>query len=448
MKVKLSFNKLLRNDKLMILCSAILAVVIWALVVYGPSVTEEKTITVPISVVLNTPSGDASTSQYLQVLSKSADTVEVVVSGNRSVLGRLKAEDIVVSADLSGQSKPVEDFSVRLDRRKSPSSEVSEGDYEILSLSLSEIKVTTDLMGKSTYKLDVNTDAIELVNDNYRKEKPTVDIQLGEGETVTVFGPKRVRDSISTIRTTFDETSAIKATTVFQAKLVAFSEPEGKDKTEKQIDMSLCKFLDPDGNTISNTVNVTVPVNFKYQVTLGVKPTNLPKSLQDRSGFITLEPETLLLVGPEEDVKSVAKELQELPLNFDNIPRINKSVDIPLSIPEHITEANGIKSVSAIIDTASLEQKELMLPLYKENSNLLASNVEYEAYKANTPFMLKNLKVTVVGDKASLDLLKPANLTIKITTDKDNNKIARVELPTYCRGWVYYGDEKNGYDVY
>ena len=52
MKDKFSFSNMLNNDKLMIICSIILGIIIWYSVVYGPSVTEEKSITVPISVQL------------------------------------------------------------------------------------------------------------------------------------------------------------------------------------------------------------------------------------------------------------------------------------------------------------------------------------------------------------------------------------------------------------
>ena len=44
MKDKFSFSNMLNNDKLMIICSIILGIIIWYSVVYGPSVTEEKSI--------------------------------------------------------------------------------------------------------------------------------------------------------------------------------------------------------------------------------------------------------------------------------------------------------------------------------------------------------------------------------------------------------------------
>ena len=120
MKDKFSFSNMLNNDKLMIICSIILGIIIWYSVVYGPSVTEEKSITVPISVQLNTSAseGDNLPNQYFQVLSKSEDSVEVVVSGNRSVLSKLKAEDIVVSADMTDVLQAVDDYTVELKASK------------------------------------------------------------------------------------------------------------------------------------------------------------------------------------------------------------------------------------------------------------------------------------------------------------------------------------------
>ena len=131
MKDKFSFSNMLNNDKLMIICSIILGIIIWYSVVYGPSVTEEKSITVPISVQLNTSAseGDNLPNQYFQVLSKSEDSVEVVVSGNRSVLSKLKAEDIVVSADMTDVLQAVDDYTVELKASKNRSSTIT--DYTI-----------------------------------------------------------------------------------------------------------------------------------------------------------------------------------------------------------------------------------------------------------------------------------------------------------------------------
>ena len=54
MKKRISFSRLLHHDKLMMLVSLLLAILIWALVVYGPGNNEERELTgVPVSITLN-----------------------------------------------------------------------------------------------------------------------------------------------------------------------------------------------------------------------------------------------------------------------------------------------------------------------------------------------------------------------------------------------------------
>ena len=54
MKQRISLSRLLHNDKLMMIVSLVLAIVVWALVVYGPNNAQERVITgVPVSITLN-----------------------------------------------------------------------------------------------------------------------------------------------------------------------------------------------------------------------------------------------------------------------------------------------------------------------------------------------------------------------------------------------------------
>ena len=53
MKKRITFSQLLHKDKLMMVVSLILAIIIWALVVYDQGNTEERPISsVPVSVTL------------------------------------------------------------------------------------------------------------------------------------------------------------------------------------------------------------------------------------------------------------------------------------------------------------------------------------------------------------------------------------------------------------
>lgn len=443
MKIRLSFNKLLRNDKLMMICSAILAIVIWAVVVYGPSVTEETTITVPITVRLNSSAetGGNLPGQYFQVLSKTAESAEVVVSGNRSVLGKLKAEDIVVSADLSQVLEAVEDYTVKLTAAKNPSSEIN--DYTIEEIKTRQIKVTCDYVGESKFVVEKDISSVQVTdNTKYQLGTPTLDTQLLPNETITVSGPKKVRDRITKIVAKVNAEEAVSTSTVFDAKLMAY------DKDDKQIDLSQCVFTQLTDEKDPTVAQVTVPVNYFCKATLGVKPTNLPKELAEKSGFIQLTPATIDLLGREDEVLKLVEELKQIPLDFDNVSNKDKRVSIALNIPEHVTVGDDITSVTATIDTAGLTGKTLSVPLLKSDSNNPASNVTIQNKPQNTSveFSTKTLSVTIVGEEADVDDLKATELMVVIDME---TQTARVTVPSNRAVWVYYGaDSKDNLPVF
>ena len=97
MKKRFSLSKLMHNEKLMMIFSLLLAILIWALVVYGPSNAQEQVITgVPISVTLN---DYATQTLNLRITSGANATATVTVHGLRSVVSKLSAGDITVTAD-------------------------------------------------------------------------------------------------------------------------------------------------------------------------------------------------------------------------------------------------------------------------------------------------------------------------------------------------------------
>ena len=86
MNKRFSLNRMLRNDKLMMIVSFLLAILVWALVVYGPSNKEEQVVTgVPISITLN---DYASETLKLRIVDGAEKTATVTVYGLRSVIGR------------------------------------------------------------------------------------------------------------------------------------------------------------------------------------------------------------------------------------------------------------------------------------------------------------------------------------------------------------------------
>lgn len=452
MNGKVSFNKFLRNDKLMIICSIILGLIIWYSVVYGPSVTEDKSISVPINVRLNSSAenGENLPGQYYRVLSRTQETVEVIVSGNRSVLSKLKAEDIVVSADMSDVLEAVDDYTLELKASKNTASSIT--DYKIEELKTQQIKVTCDYVGETNYTVEKDITSVKVTDETkYQLGTPVLDSQYFPGDSVTVSGPKKVRDRIVKIVARVNSNKTVKKSTVFEAKLVAY------DSKGKQVDLSQCTFPKLADQEDPTLAQMTVPVNYFAKVNLGIKATNIPEAYKNQDGFMTLNPPTLDLLGQEEEVTKLAEELKEIPLNFDNVPLTNQEITIPLNIPSHVTVADSTKSVKVKINMSDFSSRKLSVPLFNSDGKTLASNVTVHNRPDNTSMTVttKTLSVTVIGKKSDVSALKAADLTVTIDMKKAaaagglNTYPARVTIAGKKTVWVYYGgDAKDSYEVY
>ena len=98
---RFSFGRLLRNDRLMMVCSLLLAIVMWYFVISGSANITTRTITCTLNTA-NVSNGS------LQVIEEQTITVDVVVEGAWSDILGLTAEDIRVqlnTADIRAAGK-------------------------------------------------------------------------------------------------------------------------------------------------------------------------------------------------------------------------------------------------------------------------------------------------------------------------------------------------------
>ena len=96
MKNKFSLNDLLHKDRLMMVVSLVVALVVWALVSFGPGNVQTRTITTTVTVDLTDTSVGYND---LRVIGENTFTVNVVVEGTRSVIYNLTGEHLVVPPD-------------------------------------------------------------------------------------------------------------------------------------------------------------------------------------------------------------------------------------------------------------------------------------------------------------------------------------------------------------
>lgn len=136
MKKKFSLNELMHNDKLMMALSLVIAIVVWALVVNGPANIKTKIIKKEAAIDLT---DTYAQSNNIRVIDTPDLTVEVTVSGPRSVTDYLGSEDITVKAETNlilGAGPSILNISVSKTNKNA--------DFEITSYTPSSITVHCD----------------------------------------------------------------------------------------------------------------------------------------------------------------------------------------------------------------------------------------------------------------------------------------------------------------
>lgn len=435
MKGKFSLNRIMHNDRLMIIFSVVASVAIWAAVVYGPTNVQQRTISgLSPSMTLSNP---AAINDNLRIIgSDQPISVSVVVKGPRWVIAQLRAEDIQVRADMSNIST-TGDHNVSLIATKS----VSNDSYEIESITPTQITVHCDVWQQLQYTVEPDIETVSLADaltqQKYQLGTPLMDTETLQNDTVTIEGPKTVLSRINRMIAKVEKGEVIDTAEahVFPALIKAL------DSNGAEIDLSDCK--------ISTTmVNVTVPVLAYRQVTLNL-PQNMPEGFNDNENFFTVTPKSIELLGSPDAVADFAQKLEALRVNFDNLTNTDTEVKIPLDVPDNVTVLGDVKEIVVTINMRGFSSKTMELTVTEDNVELLNKPAQAVSYYRN-----KLTDIRIMGNSTTLKKLKESDLYL-IVDMKGNSTAgatlykARIGIKNYKDVWVYYGEEgTSGIDFY
>lgn len=433
MNKRFSLSRLMHNDKLMMVVSLVLAILIWALVVFGPSNDQEQTITgVPISITLN---DYASQTLNLRITSGNNATATVTVHGLRSVVSKLSAADITVTADTGNVIK---EGTYTLQLRA-----VANGDYTIKSLvgddgNSDTVTITCDVWKEVTSPVEVEMNNLSLTDDqNLQFGTPLVSSDAVTNGVITVAGAKSDVNRISKVVAIIDDEEAVSEATVYTARLEA--------RDEQGANIPNVTFV----NAEDGKVSVTVPVMVYRKVELKPSVVNVPAAYRDRTGLVSVTPSTVELWGVPSEIDDYVASVQNmLKLDFDQLSPGNLIQNIALETVEGIRPVNGSETVQLKVGLTGIASKTFSVDL--NSSNFTVINCP-EGYKVNAK-QSKIADITLCGANRTLNQLSAGDIVLVL----DMNKTATVGQQTMkarvaVRGqegvWAYYGDSAHGIDV-
>ena len=433
MKRKLSFSSILHNDRLVLIISLILAIVVWSTVVYGPGNEQERTISgIPVTVSLGEYATDTLN---MQLVDGQNFVASVRVYGRRSIVEQLSAQDILLTVDTSTIVSPGTYSGLSIKATKNG----RQTDYEILSVDPTVTSLSCDIWTEATFEVQAQIPNISAVDETlYQLGTPVVSSDAMDGTTITIIGPKTEVDAIASILAVTEEEQALTATQVYDATLKAV------DENGDEVDISHCTL-----NSENAPVKITVPVLSYKKLELKYTLLNAPDTYKDRSDLISFSPSYLEIWGDEQIIADFEKQVEKL-LTFDfNALSIKKlEQKIRLNAPETLKVLDGVKTVKAKFNLIGFASRKL-------NADLSDSRVKVVNCPADlTVKTIENLleNIVVCGPADVVNDLRAKDLQIELDVNNESTLgqrtlMGRVLISGHKNVWVYYGVGANGYSV-
>lgn len=434
MNKRFSLGRMIRSDKLMMIVSLLLAIVVWSLVVFGPSNKEEQVITgVPISITLN---DYASETLKLRIVDGAEKTATVTVYGLRSVIGRLTAADITVTAD-TGNIIKEGTYTLQLRAQAA-------GDYSIRSVvgddgTSDTITVTCDVWREASHAVDVEMKNLTVGDEKTQQfGTPSIAGDAIVDGSIVLTGAKTNIEKVSKVVAVIDDTATINEATVFTARL------EARDENGNIVESISFKGAE-DGK-----VSVTVPIMVYRKIDLTPSLLHTPAAYADRANLITVSPKFVEVWGiPSEIDEYVASVQNSVKLDFDRLNPGNLTQNVSLQPVEGIRPVNGNELIQLKVGLSGITSKKISeVDLTDEDLTVLNCPEGYTVtLKQN-----KIKDITLCGTSAMLKKVSPEDIAISVELSENvtvgqQTVKARIIVKGQDGVWTYYGEKASGIDV-
>ena len=376
MKIKAS----LTHNVGMKIIAVIVAALIWLTVI---NITDpEKTITI-YNVPVEITHEDAISDMDMVYEITSNKFVNVTVSGKRSVVSGLSAEDFIATASLKELSK-VNSIPIEVAARQGSIAR----------------KVTVEKQSVQTLMVEIE----EIKKENF-------DIQVEySGDAAAGFVPSQY--TLSKNKVSITAPTSILSTI---DRVVAECELEGNSDDFE----SKCKLLlyDKKGNIIktkhvkmsSKYVYVTVELNQEKEIPIEIGDIGNPaEGYEIKSTILSLN--KVKLVGDPNILDGIEKiTLTEDDIDISKVKtKYTKTIDLKKYIPEEVT-ISGEATVKIEIEISQMATKTF---------NIKASKIEIHNQGDNQIKILKDAKVTLQGEKNIISKISSKDISASINVDK------------------------------
>lgn len=428
---KLSLTGWMRNRRLTLVLSFLLAIILWAVVMSNSNNIQTRTMTVPVRVDLtDTYAGQIG----LQLISDSEMEVSVTVRGAWSVLSTLSPNDVRVRADVSTVQKAgKQEVALLLSRN----SEIV--NYDLVSCTPSVLVIDCDYWNTQSLTIEPDISSLTVADESsLRLGKPVLESVPADG-TLTLSGPQTTLNKITSLVARVSEQKTLSETSSFRAAVIAL------DKNGDEVSLSHCTFAELD----DTEVTITVPVEAYKELTFTYEWLHAPASLADAASVLTLSPESVTVIGPVDAVGALSDQWSLGKIDFDNLTNRAYEWKIPLRLADSVSVVgDDVSEVLLTLDLSDRATTTLSLPISGDTVTF-----ENKPAGKTATVQARTATVTLYGPSASLNKLSADDLSVTVDLAGATNSglstySGRISVNGTTDVWVYYGQDNGGVDVY
>lgn len=318
-------KSLLENKKFLIVISVLVSFILWLIISTGVDTVTDQIIS-KVPVTINTNSGIVS-DLGLSVIEGGDATVDIVVSGNRSVIGGVTAGDIGVTASLSGVSGAgTYDLSLTTSKKSAKS-------FDIVSVSPSKITVKFDRFISKTIPVVCEVTGEYNIPDEFLQDSVYAD-----PAEITITGPE---NDIGNIESAFVSVGLVGEFDVTQS---VSGEIQLRDRNGDIVkyDANEIKMSDRDAKVI-------VPIHEVKELPLYFEYTSVPDYFDPQKLTYTMSRGTIKVEGEQSELEKYS----DLFIGYINVGEIgleNSSFTFTAELPKGLGLMDNSDTVTVDFD--------------------------------------------------------------------------------------------------
>lgn len=385
-------EKILKNLPLKII-SVVIAVIIWYVIttIYDPIIT--KTFAdVPVQI---TNEAYIAEGKKTYQVSEQYQSIAVSVKGNKSVVSKIKAEDIQVTADLT------QIVMIDTDPVYVPVTAVCPGiSSENIHTQTTTIPIEVEDVDSAKFPINVD------IGDSRPAKEYEIGRKTAEPDTITVSGPKSLIKKISSVVAKVDVSDMSESGTVKGTLVVIDKNLDAMTETQ----MNFLNF-----ETGTREINVDIELWKKQTgVRLKAEYTGTPKHGYQVTE-LTTTPEEITVAGTEDALKKLALNGNTITIPGDkiNIDGQSKDTDITVNIEDLLTDEPDLKITSSA-DTVTVHVS--ILPNGSKEFELDVDDIKVQNLGANlkVSYDETQIPVRIKASDANLEKLDPGQISASI----------------------------------